>query len=46
MDDVGAFVDARFIDDHRNLDLGGRNHLDVDPGFSQEIKHFSSDSRM
>jgi hypothetical protein len=44
MHNVGALVDTGFVDDDRNLNFGGRNHLDVNPGFSQHLEHFGGDT--
>src|SRR5208337_595983 len=44
VDEVGAFVDARFIDDHRNFYFRGGDHLDVDVRLAEQFEHFGGDT--
>ena len=39
VNDSGSFIDTPFIDDHRDLDFGGGDHLDIDFRFAQEFEH-------
>jgi len=40
MREVRRLLDLRLVQDHRDLDLGGRNHLDVDAALLQRIDEF------
>src|SRR5271165_574644 len=44
VDEVRAFVDACFIDDHRNFYFRGGDHLDVDARLAEQFEHFGGDT--
>jgi hypothetical protein len=44
VNDPGSFVDPVLIHDDRDLNLGRRDHLDIDRCMSQHLKHFSGDT--
>src|SRR5260370_39738428 len=46
MHKICSLIYSILVDDHGYLDFGCGYHLDVDPGFPQELKHFRGNTGM
>src|ERR1700730_6585977 len=46
MNDSSSVVDAILVDNHRDFNLGGRDHLDIDFCFAEKVEHPRCDSGM